>query len=136
MTVLWEAPRPWLALLVGIVTALVLGALLFKLRQGLRHRQLVTTGALAIGRVRGAELKRPRRPGSFYLIDYEFKDSNGRPVQGQARVSKLVYAGEKTLAVFFAPNDPRKHVLALAAFYEPKDVTVSAKTPAASEPTP
>jgi len=88
------------------------------LKEVLRQRALVARGLLAVARVKGESAEGKGRRGAHCVLDYDFTDRNGRRVEGKARVSRSVYSGERVLALFVNPDNPRNHILAVAAMYE------------------
>lgn len=108
--VAWAWPTLGLSVIVGTAAVVVL-------KEVLRQRALVATGLLAVARVKG-ESEMEGRGARACVVDYEFTDRNGRRFDGRARVSRSAYSGERVLALFVAADDPRNHILAVAAMYE------------------
>lgn len=100
-----------LAVLVGTAAFVVL-------KEVLRQRMLVARGLLAVARIKGESTEEKRPGGARCVVNYEFTDTQGRRVEGRAQVSRSLYSGERVLALFVDPGNPRNHILAVAAMYE------------------
>ena len=99
--------------------AVIVGAAAFVvLKEVLRQRALVARGLLAVARVKGESAKEKGQGGTHCVINYEFTDTKGRRVEGRAQVNRSLYSGERVLALFVDPGNPRNHILAVAAMYE------------------
>lgn len=106
----WGYATVGLAVIVGTAAFVVL-------KEVLRQRALVARGLLAVARIRGETVEEKGR-GGYCVVNYEFTDTQGRRVEGRAQVSRSLYSGERVLALFVDPGNPRNHILAVAAMYE------------------
>ena len=107
----WAWPTVGLSVIVGAAAFVVL-------KEVLRQRALVTKGLLAVARVKGESVEEKGRSSSHWVVNYEFTDNRGRRIEGRVRVSRSLYSGERVLALFLDADNPRDHVLAVAAMYE------------------
>lgn len=107
----WAWPTVGFSVIVGTAAVVVL-------KEVLRQRALVTKGLLAVARVKGESVEKKGRRVSHCIVNYEFADKGGRRIEGRVRVSRSLYSGERVLALFLDPDNPRNHILAVAAMYE------------------
>lgn len=108
--------RSLLALM--LLSALLLAGVASLLRFR-KDKSLVSEGELSIGRVTKQRFLRFKGPHS--LVSYEFRTESSEPITGSFQDnSKSLFPGME-LIVYYDSKNPRRHVAAPDAIYEPYD---------------
>lgn len=92
----------------------LVAALPFFVRRGImRDKNLMESGALAMGRVITQKTVK-----NASLITYEFRDADGRMVAGSGNDLSRSFYPQMTVPVFYNPENPKRNLAACASFFE------------------